>query len=198
MRKLLPSLALVVFSLAGASCQKNDDPAPYVAPVATYEMYSSVSYPASRESGGISHSPKDLLGRAAWENGSMALYLSSGNLPANQVRFLMPNSFPGKLGAFAPESVQAPMVDEVQTTYTLSYDLTPTTRLSKIHRGRDYTTEGSLVITAYDAPRNLISGSYEITFKNVADPYAELLPNLPVRNSVVVVGGKFTNLPIRP
>ncbi|NVO30214.1 hypothetical protein [Hymenobacter lapidiphilus] len=110
----------------------------------------------------------------------------------------MPSSFPGKLGTFAPESAQAPMADEVQTTYTLSYDLTPTTRLSKIHRGRDYATEGRLIITAYDGPRNLISGSYEITFKNVADPYAELLPNLPVRNSVVVVGGEFTNLPIKP
>ncbi|NVO83446.1 hypothetical protein [Hymenobacter terrestris] len=198
MRKLLPSLVLAVLSLAGASCQKNADPVPYVAPVATYEMYSSVSYPTSRESGGISHSPKDLLGRAAWENGRITLYLSSGNLPVNQVRFMMPSSFPGKLGAFVSESAQAPVVDEVQTTYTLSYDLTPTTRLSRIHRGRDCTTEGSVVITAYDGSRNLISGSYEITFKNVADPYAGLLPNLPVRNSVVVVGGEFTNLPIKP
>ncbi|RFP66081.1 hypothetical protein D0N36_04985 [Hymenobacter lapidiphilus] len=199
MRIPLPTLLLAALSLAGTSCQKQNDPAPYVAPAPVYDLYSIVHYPASNETSGTNYSALRLTGEAKQESGRVVLRFGTGAEGRERVEFMMPGSFtPGKPSSFGYQSLPAPAADAVQVTYLLNYTLNPTTQITKTYRADKNLTEGSLVITAYDAVHRLVSGRYEVTFQDVADPYAELSPNQPARKAKVIVGGEFSNLPIKP
>ncbi len=199
MSRLIPALLLAALSFSSVSCKKNrdDDPTPAALPAPVYEMYSLVSYPASNETTGTRYAAPELKGEARQENGRITLNFNSGINAKSLVQFVMPDGFaPSKLGSFVHQSLPAPAANAVQATYTLTYNSAPATLRIMTHRAYQHLTEGSVVITAYDEVHRLISGTYELSFKDVPDPYAEKYPN--ERKSVIMVGGKFSNLPIVP
>jgi len=59
-----------------------------------------------------------------------------------------------------------------------------------------YSPTGSLIITAYDAERRLVSGRFEVTVPNAADPFALKDDYLP-RRSNLTLQGTFTNAPVQ-
>ncbi len=63
--------------------------------------------------------------------------------------------------------------------------------------GESYATRGQLLITAYDAPRRLLSGSFEMVIddlQNITDKYS--VPNAPPLCNLKVTG-TFTNLKLQ-
>ncbi|TVT41166.1 hypothetical protein FNT36_06815 [Hymenobacter setariae] len=59
-----------------------------------------------------------------------------------------------------------------------------------------YSPTGSLTITAYDAERRLVSGRFEVTVPNAADPFALYSTSVP-RRSNLSLQGTFTNAPVQ-
>ena len=192
-------LVLLSFTLLATSCQKDKDeqPAP-AAPEPTYRMSSAVFYPSSGTAVGTSHRANRVLGAASRENGQVVLrFKSRQDAPEDEVRLVLPSSFlTSKAGTYAYQTTAAPTPNTVQVTYTKTYQLSISSLLSKVYKGHEQTTEGNFVITAFDEKNQLISGSYEATFKDVSDPFSEISPP-PARKSHVAVYGEFSHVSIR-
>ena len=199
MLKALFSACLVTAVLGATSCQRHDEPTPIpVIPQATYSMASSVYYPTGNYSLGTSHSPLSLLGQARIRGGQLSLRFKSGDTAEDDVEFGMPaNLTASKLGTYPCQSFPNPAAEAVRVTYLLTYQLNPTSNLSKLYRSSENLTEGRVVITAYDDRKQLISGTYSVEFKEAIDPYAELSPSRPAQKSLVSVSGDFNNVPIQ-
>lgn len=195
MRPLIYVVALPLV-LVAASCQKDKDeqPAP-AAPKPEFRLSSGVFYPSTNTAAGNSHPANGVQGYANWENGRIVLrFRSSRDAPEDEVRLVLPAGFTASTYPYQLTPAFAP--NTVEVTYIKTFQLSITSLLSKVYKGHEQKTEGNLIITAFDEKKQLISGSYEATFKDVSDPFAEISPP-PARKSNVAVYGEFTNLSLR-
>ncbi|GAB3304181.1 hypothetical protein [Hymenobacter tenuis] len=200
MRPFLPVfLALSAVVLGTTACQKEDnEPTPEAPVIAQYKLDRMVHYPASFESSGVSHSPSAITGTVKHSGGGLELRFRSGDPSEDNVVFLLDYTklTPGRVGKYPLKSVAA-TANPAQATYTLTYSSDQNSLVGKIYRASLHKTTGDLTISAYDARRGLISGTYALTMSEVPDPYADLTPNRPARSADIMVNGEFTNVPVQ-
>jgi hypothetical protein len=196
-------LALLLLSSVGftACSDKNEAPAP-PDPAAAFELSPYFDFTTIAPGGGTAHSgsgvahpSQDIAGTARLDAPSNMLVLDFKAAP-DEVYFEVDQTQlrSGWTGAYALRCQSRPS-DPVFVSYlhTQSPQVgTAILRLSDWTPQRD----GHVTITAYDAQRQLVSGSYEIMAPNQRDPSKPANPSGPL--CTVLLTGKFTNLKVKP
>lgn len=193
-------LTAVLLSGAGltACADKKEDPTPD--PAATFELshyFDTVTIApgggTAHSGGGQVHAPQDITGSARLDATGKVLVLKFAAKPDEVYMELDQAQLrPGWTGTYALRSQLRP-TDPVFVSYLHTNVNTTATTIMRLSDWAPQLT-GNVTITAYDAKRQLVSGSYEITAPNQFDP-----SDLPARTvCTVLLAGKFANLKVQP
>ena len=198
-------LALLLLSSVGftACADKEEAPAPTAPdPAAAFELSHYFDFATTAPGGGTSHSgagmvhpSKDIAGTARLDAPSKTLVLNFKAAP-DEVYFEVDQLQlrPGWTGTYALRCQSRP-TDPVFVSYLHTQSAQVGTSILRLS---DWTQQldGNVTITAYDAQRQLVSGSYEVTAPNQRDPSTPANPGGPL--CTVLLTGKFTNLKVQP
>jgi hypothetical protein len=199
---LLAACALSAASLTACS-DKNDAPAPLDPdPKPTFELshYFDVTSPApgggtAHSGGGMAHAPQDIAGAARLNAPGHVLVLSFKAKPDEVYMEVDQTQLrPGWAGTYALRCRTRP-TDPVFVSYLHTAASTGFTAIMRLSDGTPQLT-GYVTIAAYDAKRQLLSGSYEVTAPDQQDPSAPANAGSP--RCTVLLAGKFTNLKVQP
>lgn len=189
---------LTTASLFTIACQKDDSNPPQpAAPVQEATLNMVFRYYTPDESRGINH----LADRPSAQQLSDRLVVKFSNSqasPTDQLEFTIAKSRQkaGLTGTYTLASQPDPGAGDVQVSY-----LRPSLNSSAIGNlvtGNSHRLTGSVVISSYDAARNLISGSYSVEAAGSKDPFVFLATGSDTRRTGDLrVYGTFTEVPLR-
>lgn len=204
--RILLFATMLTASLLGTSCGKDCEPTPEpvaATPIQAATLHVFFEYAGSADGRSVSYLADKPTGQLA----SDRLTLTLNNMfpavgPSDKVVFVLAKSQqkPGLVGTYSLASQPDASKGDVQTTFF---------RYSSIKENTDnYVASnlnqlsGSLVITAYDAARQLISGTYEIKAAGIRDVFT-FRPNFDSnpdsrRLGNLRVHGSFQEIPLLP
>lgn len=189
-------LAALTTALFTACSDKTEAPAP-ADPDPAFRMGSYFDFITITPAGGTAHSGfgtthsvLDIKGSAALNTQVLVLDFAAGtdNAHFEVDRAKLSANW---LGAYTLRSRNRP-TDPVFTSYVYSRN-----GASSIYRFSDFTQEltGNVTITAYDAKRQLVSGSYEVRAPEQRDPTSTGVNNDPT--CTILLAGDFDNLKVK-
>ncbi|GAA4037929.1 hypothetical protein GCM10022409_23990 [Hymenobacter glaciei] len=205
--KKLASFLLAVTLLTACS-KKEADPQPTPAQPApaqaatinmAFDFYPTASSPASTQS--LSLVPQKPAGELLSDRLVIKLeHANAANFVGDQVQFTLPLSRQksGLVGTYTLASQPDASVGEVLVAYNRPVSASANA-YSNTYNSNNARLEGSLIISAYDAPRRLISGTYTVKAVNVKSPFLFLGYNStsdPRRDGDLRLTGTFTELPL--
>jgi|GEM_PF-4827308 len=134
------------------------------------------------------------LNYAAEESGTQLRLSFFTNYPAGSdgISFQIPVSrlVPGRLGVYTLGSLPNPSTGAAQLDYRFAVSNTRTA----IYQSGTTRVEGSLEITAYNAAKKTISGTYTVRLPDVFDPFDTAM--IPARRCTFTITGTFANVPV--
>jgi hypothetical protein len=200
MKIFIRTLFLAAFTAAAASftacSDKRDEPTP-ADPDPAYRMGSYFDFVTVTPAGGTAHSgfgtthsPLDIKAVATEGPQVVALDFTAGK---DNVHFELDRAKLGTkwMGTYSLRCRTRP-TDPVFTSYVRSEN-----GGSSIYRLSDFTQDltGNVTITAYDAKRQLVSGTFEVNAPEQRDPYSTGNFNDP--KCTIILGGDFNNLKVK-
>lgn len=199
---------LLAATLLTACSKKETDPQPTPPPPApaqaatinmAFDFYPTPSSPARTQS--LSLVPQKPAGQLLSDRLVIKLEYANGiNFVEDQVQFTLPLSRqkPGLVGTYTLASQPDASVGEVLVAYTRPIAASANAYFNTYDSNRAR-LEGSLVISAYDATRRLISGTYTVKAPNVKTPFLFLGYNATSdtrSDGDLRLSGTFTELPL--
>lgn len=195
MKKLLPAL---LTALCLTACGKHDDPQPAADPAPQVTMTRTMSYPtASRRDNGLTYTQKSMSigGQLATDALELNFDVPEGN---DNLGFQVPRTtLASKLEGRYPVYSQTERSATTRASYSY-YLINTHDASSTVIFSAGSVTRGQLIITAYDAARQLLSGSFEVSLDDVADPTEHGPESSDTPRCAVRLTGTFTNLKLQP
>ncbi|MCB2376609.1 hypothetical protein LGH70_03390 [Hymenobacter sp. BT635] len=189
-RSLLFAVLLApVGGLTACSDKAKEEPAP-ADPTPTYTMGHSFYYPATNTSDGLVHPSRDIKGEARLFSQVLAFdFDARPDAPHFEIERVQLKS--GWVGAYALRCRPRP-TDPVFASY--SYWRKDNSGV-RIFRFSDFSLElaGHVTITAYDAKRQLVSGSFEIKAPGENDPLSVSIG----QKCDILIFGEFTDMKVK-
>ena len=164
-----------------------------------FDFYPTASSPARTQS--LSLVPQKPVGQLLSDRLVVKLeYANALNILEDQVQFTLPLSRqkPGLVGPYTLASQPDTSVGEVLVAYTRPINASANAYFN-VYDSNRVRLEGSLVISAYDAGRRLISGTYAVKALNVKTPFMFLGYNSSGDSRPdgdLRLSGTFTELPL--
>ncbi|MBC6697202.1 hypothetical protein [Hymenobacter sp. BT190] len=189
---------LTTASLFTIACQKDaaEQPQPAV-PAQEAALNMTFRYNSPDETRGINHLADRPGGQLLPDR--LVLKLSNSQTrPTDQLEFTIAKSRqkPGLAGTYTLASQPDPSAGDVQVSYLRS-SFTGNA-IGHLVTGNSHRLTGSVVISSYDAARNLISGSYSVEAAGSKDPFVFLTSGTDNhRSGDLRVYGTFTEVPLR-
>lgn len=199
-RTLLLAALTATSALFSACSDKEKEEAPAPAdPTSAFQMSSYFDFVTITPAGGNAHSgygtghrPADITGTATLGPQVLALNFVAGfdNTYFEVERTKLSAKW---LGTYTLRCRNRP-TDPVFTSYLRG----STNGGTSIYRLSDFTRDltGNVTVTAYDAKRQLISGSYEVRAPEQRDPSATVASTDP--KCTIILEGTFENLKVKP
>ncbi|UOQ78648.1 hypothetical protein MUN84_08970 [Hymenobacter sp. 5516J-16] len=180
------------------SDSKQEDPQPVVsATPSELSMARTMTYPAaSSRNNGLSYTQQTLSGAAVLEEKRFYLNFVAPE-GVDRVNFEVPRTAlsPGLTGTY-PVLSRSNSGGVVPALYVY-YRVNVATSLSgSLYYSAQNQAQGQLTITAYDATRKLISGTYEMQLTNIHDPLEGPLPSSTALRCDVNLTGSFKDLKV--
>jgi hypothetical protein len=198
MRLFLLAASILALTLGTAACQQDpsDQPQP-AAPVQEATLNMTFRYYSPDETRGINHLADKPAGQLLPDRLTVKF---SNNLtsPTDQLELTIAKSRqkPGLAGTYTLASQPDPGQGDVQVSYLRPSPSSNT--IGNLVSSNSHRLTGSLVISSYDAARNLISGSYSVEAANSKDPFVFLSSGLDTRRAGDLrIYGTFTEVPLR-
>ncbi|MGV3639950.1 MAG: hypothetical protein ACO1NZ_05475 [Adhaeribacter sp.] len=107
-------------------------------------------------------------------------------VPAAQVK-------QGFVGAYSLKSFTTPQAGDAKVSY-IHYT---SENGGNVFDSQFNTLAGSFEITAYDARNKLVSGQYQLTIREVSDPYAPVAERFNPKKITIAMSGTFKNVPVK-
>lgn len=175
----IPFLSGVSLLVLTTACQKDTEmPAPTVTPpVQEANVSLTYTYSTASANRGQTFLAQEPTGKLASDKLTLTFEKAPravGMLTEERIGFVLPRSKQktGLVGSYTLASQPDPGQGEVVATYERPTFSTGV--YLNQYSGNSHPMEGSLVITKYDAGRQLISGSFTFTVKQAKDPYIYL------------------------
>ncbi len=196
-RTLLLAALTAASGLSAACSDKNEAPAP-ADPAPAFQMSSYFDFAIPTPTGGTAHSgygtgyrPADITGMATLGPQVLTLNFVAGfdNTYFEVERTKLSAKW---LGAYPLRCRNRP-TDPVFTSYLRG----STNNGTSIYRLSDFTRDltGNVTITAYDAKRQLVSGTYEVRAPEQNEPSATITIGGP--KCTIILEGSFENLKVK-
>lgn len=187
MKKTLLTYCMLGLALLSFSCDKEDDETNEVAPAMELSMERTFMYHDNHETKQASYLSKDIVSGFVKDDGKLTVYVSSG---ADGISFEIAEAdlTNGYVGVYTLKSLPNPANGKANTTYSYSQSGTS----GSAYFSQANTMSGAIEITNYNEKHNLISGTFELTMVDVADPTLTA-PTTNPRKSDVTVNGTFEN-----
>lgn len=99
----------------------------------------------------------------------------------------------GFVGTYALKSFTTPQAGEAKVSY-VHYT---SENGGNVFDSQFNTLSGSFEITAYDARNKLVSGQYQLTIREVSDPYAPVAERFNPKKIAIAMSGTFKNVPVK-
>ncbi|RTQ49578.1 hypothetical protein EJV47_12195 [Hymenobacter gummosus] len=160
-------------------------PAPYYYPSTT--AFSGVSYPTPDLHGHSYQNPQGLHLQFNTRDRRETMSLSIDRSALST----------GLLGTYALRSVRDSRHPAV-ARYGYNYKITDSGTAGSYYTSDLSELQGQVRITAYDAGRHLISGSYEVRLPDESDPTDSVRTRANQLRCRLTLGGSFENLPLEP
>lgn len=205
--RLILLASMLMASLLGASCRKDCDPTPTPAVVAEPAQAATLNvnfeYAGSPEARSVSYVADKPSAELLPDRLIITISGGGGSSgPADRVGFALARSRqkPGLVGTYTLASQPDASQGDAQVMFIR---FTPSTNTANnTVSGNQNQLSGSLTITAYDAARQLVSGTYEVKAAGLRDVfsfrnYADYTPDAR-REGNLRVHGSFTELRLRP
>ncbi|RAK68361.1 hypothetical protein [Hymenobacter edaphi] len=193
-----PSLLLLgaALSLTATSCADQPDvaPQPAPAPAATFTLARSFYYPGTTVFSGVSYPTADV--RAHGHQNPAGLHLQFVTHDRREGVYLTVDRSalgPDLLGTYALRSATNSR-NPALAGYGYNYRVTDGGTAGSYYASSFSELEGQVRISAYDAARHLISGSYEVRLPDVSDPTDSVRARANQLRCRVTLGGSFANL----
>ncbi|WP_400193345.1 hypothetical protein [Hymenobacter sp. B81] len=193
---LLLLAAVLGFTTASCDDQPEATPQPQSAPAADFNLSRSFYYPGTTVFSGVSYPTPDLRGHSSLN--ADGLHLQFNTLDRREGLALSVDR--SRLGAdllgtytlrSASDSRPAATVG-----YGYNYRVTDSGTSGSYYASSFSELEGQVRITAYDATRRLVSGSYEVRLPDVSDPTDSVRTRANQLRCRVTLGGSFENLSV--
>jgi hypothetical protein len=187
MKKTLLTYCMLGLALLSFSCDKEDDETNEVAPAMELSMERTFMYHDNHETKHASYLSKDIVSGFVKDDGKLTVYLSSD---ADGISFEIAEAdlTDGYIGVYTLKSLPNTANGKASTTYSYSKSGTS----GSAYFSEANTMNGAIEITNYNDKHNLISGSFELTMKDVSDPTLTA-PTTNPRKCDVTVTGTFVN-----
>ncbi|WP_019946308.1 hypothetical protein [Hymenobacter aerophilus] len=199
--------SLLTASLLGTSCRKDCDPTPtppvVAEPAQAATLNVNFAYSGSTEARSVSYVADQPSAELLSDRLIITFDGGLGNGgPADRISFALAKSRqkPGLVGTYSLASQPDASQGDAQVMFIR---FTPSTNTANnAVSGNQNQLSGSLTITAYDAARQLVSGTYEVKATDLRDVfafrnYADYTPDAR-RLGDLRVHGSFTELRLRP
>lgn len=192
-----PALILVLTLLLAAGCNKNDreeTPAPRPEPTATFSR--SIRYHDNTERRDTTY-PAQTLGTYAGQNAQTLTVGVHAKALNEGIRFALDRArLPAALsGTYTLRTAQEFLTRDADLTYY--FDVPPARGGgTSFYLSNSQTLTGSFTIAAYDANRQLLSGTYTTTLVNAPDPRAPAFSTAR-RRCDIIISGSFTDIPLK-
>ncbi|MCR5888497.1 hypothetical protein LRS06_12110 [Hymenobacter sp. J193] len=185
--------------LGVAACDSHEnEPEPEVhAPVATFTMGSSIHYPAPNVTTAISY-PSGYVQHQAILNDELLYVHFDAKEGRDAVNFTVERSQLNAsiVGTYSLKSMPNPEAGAAEVRYVYYRENKPGNISASIYDSNNSGMSGQLTVTAYDAKRHLLSGSYELRMKNISDPNDTSWDPTDKERCDLTLWGSFTDLSI--
>jgi hypothetical protein len=198
MKTLSRLLLGAALTFAAASCSDKPEvaPQPAPAPAADFSLARSFYYPGSTAFRGVSYPTADLRGHAHQDpNGLHLQFITRDQREGVYLSVDGSALGPGLLGTYALRSASNSR-NPGSASYGYNYRVTDSGTAGSYYASSFTELEGQVRITAHDAARHLISGSYEVRLPDVGDPTDSVRTRANQQRCRVTLGGSFENLPV--
>ena len=190
----LASLLLAAVLLTACS-KKEADPQPAPAPAVRADITRTFTYPGnSGFDTALTYTQKTLQIRGQLDATKLLLFFDAPE-GSDNLAFTIPAVAlaAGLPGTYALRDRQNSPGKVVETDYTYKIVNTPSVSSFHLYASARNNMTGRVIITAYDAQRRLLNGSFEMTMDGVSDPREDFPSPMPMPCNVKVTGS-FENL----
>ncbi|QIX61212.1 hypothetical protein FY528_03195 [Hymenobacter lutimineralis] len=190
--------ATLLLGVAACDSKENDPQPEAPAPAATFTMGSSIYYPSPNVIAAISYPSGDVQHQAILNDELLYVHFDAKE-GRDAVNFTIERSqlTAAIIGTYTLKSMPNTESGAADVRYVYYRENKPGSISGSIYDSNNSHMGGQLTVTAYDAKRHLLSGSYEMRMENITDPTDASWDPTDKERCNLTLWGTFSNLPIQ-